>query len=76
MPDSEKDLIARIKSAVSRLEWSSDWLALDRELAAIDLLLYKLRQLVIQPVQPINMEEWLKEIEDDLSEETGDEANG
>jgi hypothetical protein len=60
----QQDLVKRIKAAVEALQWSEDWLALDKELGEIDYLLYKLRSLVVSP--PPQLDDILASIGDDL----------
>ena len=67
----ELELIQRIKAAVDKLQWSDDWLALDKELGELDLLVYKLRQLVISPPprerkSVLDLEQMLRDIGEDF----------
>ena len=50
MPDKEAiDLIQQIKRKVAALEWNEDHVAMDNYCGEIDLLMYKLRSIVIPP---------------------------
>ena len=66
MTSTPEELIQGIKAAVEQLEWSDDWMALDKELGQLDLLVYKLRQIVIQPKEPKDLDELLREIGEEL----------
>ena len=46
----EFELFNELKERIRRVQWSNDYVKLDKELGEIDLLLYKLRSLVISPV--------------------------